>query len=329
MDVELRHLRYFVAVAEELSFTRAAERLHIAQPPLSTQIRNLEAALGVALFDRSRRQVALTDAGELLLGEARRLLTQIEQALNATRNAGTGETGRLTIGFVPSASTSTLPDHLRAFRARYPGVELFLRELPPDDLVAQLHGGALDLCFLYLPFDDERLRRVVVAREPLVAALPDDHRLAQDGGRRAGPADAADAGAGEAGAGEAGAGEAGDGAAAAAPVLRTADLRDEQFVLPARHHMPGLNARVIDACRRAGFEPQPVQRDVWLMQTVLGLVAAGIGVALVPSSVQRLNRAGVAFRPLDDAGEPVELGAFWRAEDTAPTLRNFVALLRS
>jgi DNA-binding transcriptional LysR family regulator len=297
MDVELRHLRYFAAVAEELSFTRAAERLHIAQPPLSTQIRNLEAELGVELFDRSRRAIELTDAGEVLLGETRRLLTQIEQALNATRNAGVGETGRLTIGFVPSASTSTLPGHLRAFRARYPGVELFLRELPPDELVAQLRAAALDLCFLYLPFDDERLERAVVAREPLVAALPQDHPLGGDTGADAGP-------------------------------LAIADLRDEPFVLPARHHMPGLNARVLDACRGAGFEPQAVQKDVWLMQTVLGLVAAGLGVALVPSSVQRLNRAGVVFRPVSDAGTEVELGALWRAEDRAPTLRNFVALLR-
>jgi len=292
MDVELRHLRYFVAVAEELSFTRAAERLHIAQPPLSTQIRRLEDELGVALFDRSRRAIRLTDAGEVLLGEARRLLAQVEQALKATRNAGVGETGRLTIGFVPSASTTALPEHLRAFRTRYPGVELFLRELPPDQLIAQLHAGALDLCFLYLPFDDERLERVVVAREPLVAALPADHPLA--GGRGA---------------------------------LPVAALRAEPFVLPARHHMPGLNARVLDACRRAGFEPQPVQEDVWLMQTSLGLVAAGLGVALVPASVRRLNRTGVAFRPLRDAGEEVELGAFWRAEDRAPALRNFVARL--
>lgn len=294
MDVELRHLRYFAAVAEELSFTRAAERLHIAQPPLSTQIRNLEAELGVELFDRSRRAIELTDAGEVLLTETRRLLTQIEQALNATRNAGVGETGRLTIGFVPSASTSTLPGHLRAFRARYPGVELFLRELPPDELIAQLRAAALDLCFLYLPFDDPQLEGAVVAREPLVAALPQDHPL---GGGGAVP-------------------------------LAIADLREEPFVLPARHHMPGLNARVLDACRGAGFEPQAVQKDVWLMQTVLGLVAAGLGVALVPSSVQRLNRAGVAFRPVSDAGTEVELGALWRAEDRAPTLRNFVALLR-
>lgn len=293
MDVELRHLRYFVAVAEELSFTRAAERLHMAQPPLSTQIRALERALGVELFDRSRRAIALTDAGELLLAEARPLLVQVEQALAAVARAGTGEAGRLTVGFVPSASVATLPDHLRAFRARYPRVELFLREMAPDELIAALHGGGIDLAVLYLPFADARLAARTILREPLVAALPAEHRLAEG---------------------------------AAAP-LRVADLRDEPFVLPARHHMPGLNAGVLETCRRAGFEPQAVQKDVWLMQTVLGLVAAGIGVALVPASVEKLGRSGVAFRPLLDPGPAVEMGAFWRADDRSATLRNFVSVL--
>ncbi|HST43493.1 MAG TPA: LysR substrate-binding domain-containing protein [Conexibacter sp.] len=293
MDVELRHLRYFVAVAEELSFTRAAERLHIAQPPLSTQIRALERELGVELFDRSRRAIALTDAGEVLLGEARRLLVQVQQALAATTRAGTGEVGRLTVGFVPSASVGALPSRLKTFRTRHPGVELFLRELPPDELVAALRTGALDLCILYLPFSDPGLEVLTVAREPLVAALPAEHPLA-----------------------------------ARATPLPVARLRDEPFVVPARHHMPGLNARVMETCRRAGFEPRAVQDDVWLLQTTLGLVAAGIGVALVPASLEKLGRAGVAFRPLRDPGPDVELGALWRAEDSSAALRNFVAVLR-
>ncbi len=293
MDVELRHLRYFVAVAEELSFTRAAERLHMAQPPLSTQMRALERALGVELFDRSRRAIALTAAGEVLLGEARRLLVQVEQALAATTRAGTGEVGRLTVGFVPSASLGPLPELLREFRGRHPGVELFLRELPPDDLVAGLHSGALDLAVLYLPVAEPALAELTIAREPLVAALPEGHRLAS-----------------------------------ARSALRLASLRAEPFVLPARHHMPGLHARVLESCRRAGFEPRAVQDDVWLLQTVLGLVAAGLGVALVPASVEKLGRAGVAFRPLRDPGPPVELGALWRADDTSAALRNLVAVLR-
>lgn len=297
--MELRHLRYFVAVAEELSFTRAAERLRIAQPPLSAQIRRLERELGVELFDRSRRAIRLTDAGALLLDEARRLLVQVDQALRATQRAGTGETGRLTVGFVPAASNAALPERLRTFRARHPGVELFLREMAPDELVAAVRRGAVDVCFLYLPFTDAELASRTVAREPLVAALPEDHPLARAGEDADGPADG----------------------------LALGALRDEPFVLPARHSMPGLNAHVLDACRRAGFEPAAVQKDVWLLQTVLALVAAGFGVALVPESVRNLRRAGVAFRPLRDPGPPVELAAFWRREHRSPVLRNFVALL--
>jgi DNA-binding transcriptional LysR family regulator len=319
MDVELRHLRYFVAVAEEMSFTRAAERLHMAQPPLSTQVRALERALGVELFDRSRRAIALTDAGEVLLGEARRLLVQVEQGLAAATRAGTGEVGRLTVGFVPSASVATLPGHLRAFRARYPGVELFLREMAPDELVAGLHGGGVDVCFLYLPFADERLATRTVAREPLVAALPAEHRLAGERGA---------AGRGGA-AGERGAAGRGGAAGERGAPLRVRELRDEPFVLPARHHVPGLNAGVLETCRRAGFEPHAVQKDVWLMQTVLGLVAAGLGVALVPASVEKLGRSGVVFRSLRDPGPPVEMGAFWRADDRSATLRNFVSVLEA
>jgi DNA-binding transcriptional LysR family regulator len=291
MNVELRHLRYFVAVAEELSFTRAARRLHMSQPPLSTQMRDLERELGVPLFTRTGRTVALTPAGEALLGEARRLLVQVEQALRTTQRIGEGEVGRLTIGFVPAASTATLPDALRALRERHPAVELYLREMAPDELVAALHAGGVDVALLYLPFSDPEIEVRVVASEPLIAVLPADHPLA---GRER---------------------------------LSAADLREEDFVLPAQHRMPGLHAQVLATCREAGFAPRPVQKDVWLMQTILGLVAAGIGVALVPASVEHLHRTGVAFRPLDGAAATVQMGALWRRGDRAPALRNFLAAL--
>jgi DNA-binding transcriptional LysR family regulator len=291
MDVELRHLRYFVAVAEELSFTRAAERLHMSQPPLSTQIRDLEAALGVTLIDRSRRTIALTPAGDALRAEAGRLLVQVDQALRAVQRAGTGETGRLTVGFVPSASVTTLPATLRAFRERHPGVELYLRDMAPDGLVAALRDGGVDVAFLYLPFAETGVEVRAVSNEALVAALPEGHPLA---GR---------------------------------PQLKVADLRDEPFVLPAQHRMPGLHTQVLDACRRAGFSPTPVQKDVWLMQTILGLVAAGLGVALVPASVEHLHRTGVAFRSLRDAPATVQMGALWRTGDASPVLARFLEVV--
>lgn len=291
MGFELRHLRAFVAVAEELNFTRAAARLHVAQPALSTQVRQLEAGLGVELFDRSRRAIRLTPAGAALLPEARRLLAGVDQTVRIVRGAGDGEVGHLTVGFVPSAANSGLPEHLRAFRRQRPGVELYLRELAPDDLVRALREGGVDVGFLYLPHGAEEIATHVVERERLVAALPADHRLA---GRRR---------------------------------VRAAELADEPFVLPARHQMPGLLAQVEDACRAGGFTPRAVQKDVWLMQTIVGLVAAGMGVALVPASVENLRRTGVAYRPLSGAAATVELGAIWRRDERLPPLASFLRVL--
>src|SRR3954469_22848658 len=151
--MELRQLRYFVAVAEELSFTRAAARLHIAQPALSVQVRRLEDELGVALLDRSRRAVALTDAGALMLAEARSLLGTLDQTVELVRRTASGEVGRLAIGFVPSASNVALPPLLRRFRSIAPDVAVHLREMAPDDLVRALHEEGIDVAFLYLPFD--------------------------------------------------------------------------------------------------------------------------------------------------------------------------------
>lgn len=290
-DMDLRQLRYFVAVAEELSFTRAAQRLYMAQPPLSNQVLRLERALDVKLFDRSRRAIRLTAAGEALLPEARRLLVQAEQTASMVQRVGHGEVGQLTIGFVPSASNATLPAQLRAFRSRYPDVALYLREMRPDELVRHLLAGGVDVSFLFLPFADPGLETMVVSQEPLVAALPADHRLC----KRA--------------------------------RIRVADLAGEPFVLPARHQMPGLFAQVQEACRDAGFAPGAVQKDVWLMQTIIGLVAGGIGVALVPASVENLHRAGVEYRALRGVQPTVELGAVWRRRDSSPALHCFLEVV--
>lgn len=290
--MEFRHLRYVVAIAEEQSFTRAAERLHTAQPALSVQMRQLEAELGVELFDRSRRAITLTEAGTIMVSEARELLRARDRAIDLVRKTGTGTIGKLAIGFVPSASNVTLPPLLRDFRSSHPAVALTLREMAPDLLVEALHEGRLDVCFLYLPFDDPSLTQRVIAREEFVVALPEDHLLA------------------------------------AAKQIRVADLREEPFVLPARHGMPGLNAQVLAICRDAGFEPRAVQEDVWLVQTIVGLVAAGGGIALVPSNAQALSPAGVVYRQLQGArGRRVELAAVWRRDDRAPVLSEFTASL--
>jgi DNA-binding transcriptional LysR family regulator len=287
--MELRHLRYLIAVAEELSFTRAAERLHIAQPALSVQIRQFEAELGTELFDRSRRAITLTEAGTVMVAEARELLRRLDRAVALVRQMGAGAVGRLTIGFVPSASNAALPPLLTRFSATNPDVVLELREMAPAPLVSSLREGELDVALLYLPFDDPGLAQAVITREQFVVALPAHHRLAER------------------------------------PSLAAGELRDELFVLPADHGMPGLHAQVLAICRDAGFVPRAVQDDVWLVQTIVGLVSASVGVALVPASAQALTREGVVYRPLSQAGDHVvELAALWRREDHSPVVMGFL-----
>jgi DNA-binding transcriptional LysR family regulator len=291
--MELRRLRYFVAVAEESSFNRAARRLRMAQPPLSSQIKRLEAELGVLLFERTSRGVRMTEAGELLLVEARRIFAQVEGAIRVVRRVGHGEVGRLTLGFVPSSSNETLPTVLRAFRDRFPEVELFLREMRPDRVVQRLHENQIDAGFLYLPLDDASLNVECVSRESLVLALPEGHPLVSEDG------------------------------------IDLRNLADEPFILPARYgRMPGLHAQVTGACRRAGFIPNAVQKDVWLMQTIVGLVAGGMGVALVPSSVRNLRRRGVVYKSVRGLSPSVELGVVWRKDNHSAVLGSFLTMLR-
>ena len=214
-NMELRLLRYFVVVAEELSFNRAAQRLHMTQPPLSNQIKQLEEELGVLLFTRTSRGVRMTEAGEALLEEARRFFVQLQQATRVVQRVGHGEVGRLTLGFVPSASNEVLPPILRTFRHRFPDVELFLREMRPDRVVQRLHDKQIDVGFLYLPLDDASLNIECVSREPLVLALPESHPLA------------------------------------ARPRVELQALAEEPFILPARYSMPGQGTDILLA-RRAG-----------------------------------------------------------------------------
>lgn len=285
-------MRYFVAVAEELSFSRAAKRLHMAQPPLSNQIKRFEEDLGVLLFERTSRGVRMTEAGELLLEEARRIFVQVDQTVSVVRRVGHGEVGRLTLGFVPSASNELLPPILRAFVERFPEVELFLREMRPDLIVRRLHDGQIDAGFLYLPLEDPALHVECVSREPLVLALPEVHPLAPE------------------------------------PRVELQSLADEPFVLPALYRMPGLYGQVTEACRQAGFVPNAVQKDVWLMQTILGLVAGGIGVALVPASLQNLHRKGVVYKIVHGLSASVELGVVWHRDEPGVILKSFLKVAR-
>jgi DNA-binding transcriptional LysR family regulator len=205
---------------------------------------------------------------------------------------GYGAVGRLTLGFVPSASNEVLPPILRAFRDRFPEIELFLREMRPDHVVQRLRDKQIDAGFVYLPLDDASLNIECVSREPLVVALAELHPLASK------------------------------------PQVELQALAKEPFILPARYSMPGLYGQVTETCRQAGFIPKAVQKDVWLMQTIVGLVAGGIGVALVPGSLRNLHRKGVVYKSVYGLSPTVELGVVWRRDDPGVVLNSFLRVVR-
>jgi DNA-binding transcriptional LysR family regulator len=287
--VELRHLRYFVAVADTLHFGRAAERLHIAQPPLSQQIRRLEAELGVRLLQRTSRRVDLTDAGRLFLVEARRTLAQADRAVKVVVRAHRGDLGRLTIGYMASAELTVFPRVLPAFRKRYPDVDLILQILAPREQFQQLRAGRLDVGFVRLPAADRRLAIVPVFREPLVAVLPEGHALAR---------------------------------------LRTVSLgslRDEKFVLFPRTHAPDYYDSLMEICRQAKVAPKLVQESEKL-QTIISLVAMRRGVSLVPKCAANLARSGVVYRPLRPRCPDTELGLVYDPTNRSSLVQAFVRL---
>jgi DNA-binding transcriptional LysR family regulator len=292
--VELRHLRYFVAVTEELHFRRAAERLHVSQPPLSQQIRALEAELGVTLFERNRRRVELTAAGAALLGEARQILAQVDHAVDLTKRVARGEAGALAIGFVGSAMYGRLPDVVRAFHTSRPAVALRLREFPTGDALEALSDGRIDVGVVRPAASTQAVAGVdieVVHREAVLMALPSGHRLA---GRER---------------------------------IDLRELGGEAFVVLPRREAPGLYVALDAALRELAVVPREVQ-EVSELRTVLGLVSAGVGVAIVPESVAAGERSGVVFRPLTVRTPTVDLALAWRAGETSPAVLAFLELAR-
>lgn len=289
--MELRHLRYFVAVAEELHFGRAAERVHIAQPPLSQQIRHLEEELGVELFERNSRNVRLTSAGTAFLPEARKVLESVAAAAEAARRASLGESGLLSIGFVRSATYEFLPRAIRTFSGRFPDVALNLVEMTSSDQVQAVQQRRIHMGLVRPPIDTRDLQRVVVTRERLMIALPRNHPLAP---RKA---------------------------------LQLKELAGEHFILFPRYPRPSWADYIITLCREAGFEPQTGPMTIEVL-TGISLVGAGLGVAVVPASVQNLYPEDVVYREFRAPRPMTQLIAIHRREETAPTLRNFLSLHR-
>ena len=291
---ELWQLRYFVAVAEKLHFGRAAQALHISQPPLSRAVRALEERLGVVLLARSRRRVELTPEGARLLEEARRTLTQLERAVLELRGMAAGEQGRLRIGFVSLADYGVLPGLLKAFKSSHPGVRLALREMLSPEQAAALAAGELDFGLLLPPVAGAgQIEHLVVQRERFVAALPARHPLAAQPGR-----------------------------------LAVAALAGEPFVMVPREIAPGLYDIVRGLAARAGISLNVAQEAIQ-MQTVVSLVSSGLGAAIVPASVANLGRRGVVYRELADRHPRLDVWLAWpRGAASGAASREFIALAR-
>jgi len=273
--MELRHLRYFVVLAEELHFGRAARRLAISQPPLSVAIRQLEGSVGAQLFERNSKEVRLTPAGSALQVSARHLLRQAEEAALEARDVSQGSAGRLRIGFVGAMLYRGLPQALRKFQAKHPAVRVTLAELNSGEQIAELLHDRLDFGFVHTSRMPAELRHVLLLSEPFVACLPVGHRLVR---RR---------------------------------TVAMSSLRDEPFVLFSRNVSPDYHERILAICADAGFRPE-VRHEVRHWLSVVSLVSQGMGVALVPSAMRHAALRGAVFRPLEEAAARSEAFCVWR-----------------
>lgn len=289
--MELRHLRYFLALAEELSFTRAAERVGIAQPPFSQQIQALEQEMGVRLVDRTPRRVVLTEAGTVFAERVRFILSRIAEALVVAQQVGRGMSGHVCVGFTESgcfhpAVTRTLLE----FRQAYPALHVTLQENSSTNLVAMIREGTVDAAFIRPPFEvDDVMAYTPLLQEKMVVAVPKGHRLAS---RKTTP---------------------------------LASLSDEAFVFYHRSVRPGLTDAVIAACERAGFRPRLSQEAPQLTST-LNLVAAGLGVSIVPESLRHLRTNDIAYLRLTGDAPQAALGLASRVDERSAAVRNFIAV---
>lgn len=298
--IDLRRLRYFIAVAEHLHFGRAAQALAVSQPPLSRQVQALEDDLGTRLLTRTQRSVKLTAAGAALLPEAKRLLRQAEALREQAGRAARGETGSLALGFISTAAYNVLPELLAAYRRAHPGVKLALQESTTDVQIALLRSGDLDVGLVLPPVDDPAIEYRPLFRDKLIVALPAAWKQFR--------------------------GRSGSGRASDRIALKS--LAQEPFVLFPRKAAPGLHDQIVGFCQRAGFSPR-VEQEATQMQTIVSLVAGGMGVALVPSTMRQLQRTGVVYRQLADKSPEFEMGLAWKRGSALATAESFIAMAQS
>jgi DNA-binding transcriptional LysR family regulator len=297
-EIEIRHLRYFVAVAEELHFGRAAQRLHLSQPPLSQQIRHLEELLGYPLFERTSRAVRLTSAGTVFLERARRTLRKMEEDVEAMRAVGRGEAGSLTVGFIGSGMLTSLPSMLGHYRAHFPKVSLQLRELYTSGAIQALLEGSLDVAFLRDGDPTDGVVAEALFSEPFRAILPARHTLARGSARHA---------------------------------IDAAELRDEPFVFFSPTAGTRAYETPVSICEAAGFRPRVVQEaPQWL--TIVRLIGAGLGVSIAPWCVERILTREVVSRRLRVTQGTVQpesrIELAWRVNENRPIVETFCQLAR-
>lgn len=284
--MELRQLQYFLTVAEELNFSRAAERLRITQPPLSLQIKNLETELGVSLFNRNNRHVELTDAGKYFFDEVYKLFDHLHRAVENTQRTHQGEIGKLRVGFVGSATYDILPSVLREFRSLYPDVQVHLLEMSTPMQMEALLEEEIDVGVLRPPVHYEALRTEIVSIAPCVLAVPKQHPLLQREN------------------------------------ISLADLSPYPFVMLARKTWAGLYDEILGLCNPI------IQQEALEFQTVIGLVAAGMGIAVVPQSAMNLHTQDVVYINLKNQLPIASMGISWRRNDLSPLVKTFIRMAK-
>lgn len=288
--MELRHLRYFVAVAEELHFRKAAEKLHIVQPALSKQISALEAELGLRLLDRDRRHVTLTEAGRTFLDEAIAILSLAAAAKERATSVGEGRVGHLNIGFIQPALASVIPRALRRFRETYPDVRIRLAELTSRQVLEQLTSGQVHCAVTRLPVEPRQgIRYEPISQERVMLSVPEGHKLAGE------------------------------------ESVELVDIEREDLILIDRRVEPQLHDYYLAACNEAGFSPR-VAHEVSSTWVATGLVASGLGVGFAPESAMRAPQRGVEFVPIDGAPLHLTMGLVWADNAPPSVLRNFLQM---
>jgi DNA-binding transcriptional LysR family regulator len=287
--MDIRQMRYFLAVAEEMHFRRAAERLHLSQPSLSEQIRLLEEDLGVRLFERSKRRVNITEAGETLLAKTRQLLDGVEQAIDETRRVAAGTAGRLSINFVSTALIGELPRAMRAFIAQVPQVDIRLTEIDPEEQIQNILRRDADIGFMHGIINHPQLESTVVHRDTLMVALRRETA-------KKGP-------------------------------VHLKSMAEFTTILPSAFSAYGFSAHVEEAYRLAGVTPRKVMH-IKLLMVGLYLVAAGFGICIVPACFKSVQVRGVVYRPLALQPPPAELRAVWRRDSDSKLLRRFLLTLQ-